>query len=83
METWNESSRQKRVAFDDPVEETFNKKNKIIVSIDEMDINFRRDEFYALITWVFNSPSFSDFSDEFFIINTSNPNVPARRLYLS
>jgi hypothetical protein len=58
-------------------EHIFNKKNKVIVAIDEMDMNFRRDEFYALMTWVYNSPSFTDYSDEFFMVALSDPNSPA------
>jgi hypothetical protein len=73
------SSRSRKVASLNTAEQMFNKKNKVIVAIDEFDLNFRRDEFYALITWVFNSPSFTDYCDEFFIVNMPNPNVPAGR----
>jgi hypothetical protein len=66
-----------RIFTKEKSENIFNKKNKVIVSIDEMDINFRRDEFYALMTWVFNSPSFTDYSDEFFMVNMPDPNSPA------
>lgn len=48
--------------------------------MDQLDLFFRRDEFYALITWVYNSPSFTDYSDEFMYTYPSNPKAPARRL---
>ena len=47
------------------------------IAIGSVVINFRRDEFYALITWVFNSPAFTDYMDEFMMVNVPDPNVPA------
>ena len=59
------------------------KKNKIIVAIDTTSVHFRRDEFYALLTWIFNSPSYNDFMDEFINVNVSDPNVPACKLIVT
>ena len=43
-------------------------------------LNFRRDEFYALMTWVYNSPSYTDYMDEFMLVYQADPNVPAGSL---
>ena len=53
------------------------KNNRIIITIDDFDLNIRRDEFYALMTWLFNSPSYTDFMDEYLFVTPINNTDPA------
>lgn len=53
------------------------KNNRIIITIDDFDLNIRRDEFYALMTWLFNSPSYTDYMDEYLFVTVFNNADPA------
>ena len=59
------------------------KRNKIIVAVEDADVNFRRDEFYALLTWVLNSPAYNDQMDEFLLVAQPNLSIPACSCYLT
>lgn len=45
-----------------------------------MEINFRRDEFYGLMAWVFNNGSWTDDMDELMLSVVGDPKAPASRL---
>lgn len=62
------------------VAKAVDKKNKIVVSIDDMEINFRRDEFYGLMTWVFNNGSWTDDMDELMLSVVGDPKAPASKI---
>lgn len=78
VEISRESSGRREVGFSLTLaERDIVKKNKVIITIDELEVNLRRDEYYALQTWIFNSPAYNDYMDEFLMVSQPNPLVPA------
>jgi hypothetical protein len=57
--------------------------NKIVVAIDELSLNMRRDEFYAIMTYVFNNVSHDDEMDKLLMNVLPNPDDPISTSVLS
>jgi hypothetical protein len=54
-----------------------------VVAIDELALNMRRDEFYALMTYVFNNVSHDDEMDKLLMNVLPNPEDPISKALLS